>query len=257
MIEHQFRNSVLSITLARAPVNAINREWIERFDSILDALAHRSEVSVVVVRSAQRVFCAGADLKLMRDCFTGSAGTAELVETVRRMQRLYDRIERLPQVSVAAIGGTALGGGLELALACDLRVATTEAQMGLPEARLGLLPGAGGTQRLSRLCGPGVARRIILTAETLSGSQASDLGLVQWAVAANELDEFVERLAGRVAALSPGALAACKQCLAVADGSAQHGMAAELHHTGDLLNNVDTRARVSDFLKRREGRDAA
>ncbi len=141
MIEHEFQESSLLVTLARPPVNAINREWIERFDAILDELATRSGVSVVVIRSSQRLFSAGADLKLMRDCFGGETGLAEMVETVRRMQRLYDRIERLPQVTIAVIGGAAFGGGLELALSCDLRVAANEAQVGLPEARLG--PAAG------------------------------------------------------------------------------------------------------------------
>ena len=253
MIEHEFQESSLLVTLARPPVNAINREWIERFDAILDELAIRSGVSLVVIRSSQRLFSAGADLKLMRDRFGDETGPAEMVETVRRMQRLYDRIERLPQVTIAVIGGAALGGGLELALSCDLRVAANEAQMGLPEARLGLLPGAGGTQRLSRLCGPGVARRIILAAETVSGIEARELGIVQWAVPVGQLDELAGRIAGGISDMSPFALAACKQCLAVADGSAQHGMAVELHHTGDLLNNADTRARVSEFLRRRGG----
>lgn len=251
MIRHEFQQSTLVVTLDRHPVNAINREWIERFDGILDELAARPGIAVVLVRSAQRLFSAGADLKLMRDCFDSEAGPAEMIETIRRMQRLYDRIEGLGQVTIAAVGGSAFGGGLELALACDLRVAADEAQLGLPEARLGLLPGAGGTQRLSRLCGTGVARRLILAAEAVSGTEARSLGLVQWAVPGAELDAFATRLAGQVAALAPDALAACKQCLAVAAGSMQHGMAVEIHETIALLNNPVTRSRVADFLKKR------
>ncbi|HMO45941.1 MAG TPA: enoyl-CoA hydratase/isomerase family protein [Rubrivivax sp.] len=251
MITYEFNRSTLVVTLDRRPVNAINREWIARFDGILDELAGRPGIVVVLVRSAQRVFCAGADLKLMRDCFEveGEAGPAEMIETIRRMQRLYDRIEGLHQVTIAAVGGSAFGGGLELALACDLRVAAAEAQLGLPEARLGLLPGAGGTQRLSRLCGTGVARRLILAGEAVSGVEARELGLVQWAVPGTDLDAFAMRLAGQIAAMAPDALAACKQCLAVAAGSMQHGMAVEIHETIALLNNPQTRLRVRGFLQ--------
>lgn len=256
MIDHQFQDSVLTVTLSRAPVNAINRQWLDEFHAVLDALVRRSEVAVVVIRSSERVFSAGADLKLMRDCFATAEGSREMVETTRRMQRLNDRIERLPQVTLAVIGGTALGGGFELALACDLRVAACEAQMGLPEAKLGLLPGAGGTQRLSRLCGPGVARRAILTGETFTGAQARELGMVQWAVDGQELGRFSDQLVERIGAMSPFALAACKQCLMVADGSSEHGMAVELHHTGNLLGHPDTRTRVSDFLKESGKRNA-
>ena len=251
MIDHRFEESLLVVTLERPPVNAINRDWIERFGAILDELSGRPAIAVVLVRSSERLFSAGADLKLMRECFTGETGPAEMVETVRRMQRLYDRIEALPQVTVAAIGGGAFGGGLELALACDLRIAAQDARMGLPEARLGLLPGAGGTQRLSRLCGPGVARRIILSGDTVSGAEARELGIVQWAVPAAELDDFAQRTAARVATMSPHALAACKQCMAVVDGSLLPGMAVELLETSRLLDSPDTRQRVSDFLDRR------
>ncbi len=253
MIHHEFDGSILCVMLDRPPVNAINRGWIEAFDAVLDALGERPKTSVVLVRSTQRVFCAGADLKLMRDCFASAAGESVMIETIRRMQRLYDRIEALPQVTIAVIGGSAFGGGLELALACDLRIAAEDVQLGLPEARLGLLPGAGGTQRLSRLCGTGVARRLILAGDAVSGGEACRLGLVQWAVARGELDAVAQRIAGQVSALSPHALAACKQCLSVAGGSMQHGMAIELHETASLLRHPDTRARVSDFLSSRGG----
>lgn len=250
MMEYTIDAPVLTLTLARPPVNAINDEWIDRLNAILDQLAARTDVSVLVLRSSQRLFSAGADLKLMRACFDGDAGRAAMLEVVRRMQRLYDRIERLPQVTIAVIAGAALGGGLELALSCDLRVAADEAQLGLPEARLGLLPGAGGTQRLARLCGPGVARRLILTAETLDGRAAQALGLVQWALPAAQVDTFAAQLAQRVAALAPHALAACKQCLGVADGSSAHGMALELHLSAALFVHQDTQRRVTDFLQR-------
>ena len=104
------------------------------------------------------MFCAGADLKEVRARMDASDGADRMYAYVAGIQRLYARIERLPQVTLAEIGGAAMGGGLELALACDLRIAATEAKLGLPEARLGLIPGAGGTQRLTRLMRPGARR---------------------------------------------------------------------------------------------------
>ncbi len=234
--------------MARAPVNAINREWIDGFDFILDDLARRQDISVLLIRSSQRIFSAGADLKLMRDCFSTEDGPERMIETVRRMQRLFDRIEALPQVVVAEIGGAAHGGGFELALACDLRVAGESVPLGLPEARLGLLPGAGGTQRLSRLAGPGVARRLILTAEVITGAQARDLGLVQWAVPDEQLTPFANGVVDRIAALSPAALAACKHCFSAADAPIGSGMLIELLETHKLFNAADTRKRVKAFL---------
>jgi enoyl-CoA hydratase len=248
MFRIETRGSTLELTMARAPVNAISREWIDSFEFILDDLARRQDISVLLIRSSQRIFSAGADLKLMRDCFAADDGPGRMIETVRRMQRLFDRIEALPQVVVAEIGGAAHGGGFELALACDLRVAGESVPLGLPEARLGLLPGAGGTQRLSRLAGPGVARRLILTAEVITGAQARDLGLVQWAVPDEQLTAFANSVADRIGVLSPAALAACKHCFSAVDAPIGSGMLVELLETHKLFNAADTRTRVKAFL---------
>jgi len=248
MFKVETRGAILELTMARAPVNAVNREWIDGFGAILDELGRQQDIAVLLIRSSQRTFSAGADLKLMRDCFATEDGPDRMIETVRRMQRLFDRIEALPQVVIAEIGGAAHGGGFELALACDLRVAGDSALLGLPEARLGLLPGAGGTQRLSRLAGPGVARRLILMAEVITGAQACDLGLVQWAVPDSQLTVFANGVADRIATLSPAALAACKHCFSAADAPIGSGMLIELLETHKLFNAADTRRRVKAFL---------
>jgi enoyl-CoA hydratase/carnithine racemase len=167
---------------------------------------------------------------------------------VAGIQRLYARIEKLPQVTLAEIGGAALGGGLELALACDLRVCALEAKVGLPEAQLGLIPGAGGTQRLTRLCGRSVAARLILGAETLDGAAARELGLVQWAVPRAELPERAIEIARRIAALPAAALAASKACIASACEPGRGGYSEELEATRLLLTNPETRERVEAFL---------
>jgi enoyl-CoA hydratase/carnithine racemase len=158
---------------------------------------------------------------------------------------------------VAEIGGTAVGGGFELALACDLRVASTDAVFGLPEVRLGLLPGAGGTQRLARLCGPGVARRVILAAELVDGALGRALGLVQWAVPPQELAGFTAGLVATIAALPLAALAASKRCLALSGAPGDAGFLAELQETRLLFDHPETRARVAAFLDKRPAAQAA
>jgi enoyl-CoA hydratase/carnithine racemase len=166
------------------------------------------------------------------------------------MQQLFSRIEAAPLVTLAEIGGAALGGGFELALACDLRIVAAEARIGLPEAGLGLLPGAGGTQRLTRLVGRGLAHRLILGAETPTGAEALGLGLVQWAVPRAELAAAARALAQRLAALPRHALAENKRCIELAGVPGDSGYAAEVEGTRRLYQDPETRRRVSAFLDR-------
>jgi enoyl-CoA hydratase/carnithine racemase len=237
-------------TLARAPVNAIDEAWLERLDQALDSVEHASGVSCLLVRSAERAFCAGADLAQMRSRFSTPEGRDRMIDFVRALQRVYARLERLPQATIAEIGGAAMGGGLELALACDLRIASYDARMGLPEARLGLLPGAGGTQRLARIAGEALARRLILRGEVVSGADAAALGLVHWAVPGAELASRARGLAAELTAIPPDAIAACKRCIgAPLDGA--NGYEAEVAGTAALLASAETQRRVRDFLEKR------
>jgi enoyl-CoA hydratase/carnithine racemase len=246
MIALTVAEGIATLALDRPPVNAISQEWVLQFERVLDLLAARSDWTVLHLRSLHKVFCAGADLKEMRERLESRDGPDRMYAGVAAIQRLYARIERLPQVTFAEIGGAALGGGLELALACDLRIAAVEAKLGLPEARLGLIPGAGGTQRLTRLCGRPVAARLILGAETVDGATARELGIVQWAVPRAELAACADDIARRIAALPAAALAAAKSCIAAAGDGA--GYAAELEATRALLMQDDTRRRIDAFL---------
>ena len=230
-------------TLARAPVNAIDEQWLAQLEGIFHEL---QDTTVLLLRSSQKAFCAGADLELMRSRFDSDAGRRRMVEFVREVQRAFARLERLPQVTLAEIGGPALGGGLELALACDLRIAAEDARLGLPEPRLGLIPGAGGTQRLPRVAGEAVAKRLILGAEVITGAQAAQLGVVQWAVPAAELKTRARALAGEIAALPAAALAEAKGCMGAADGYER-----ELEATLRLLGRDETQSRVRAFLEKR------
>ncbi len=243
--------AVATAVLSRPPVNAIDEGWLSRLDELVGRVEGSPELSVLVIRSSERAFCAGADLELMRSRFQSSEGRSKMIAFVREIQRVYARIERLPQVVLAEIGGAALGGGLELALACDLRIASDEARLGLPEAGLGLLPGAGGTQRLTRLAGEANAKRLILRGEIVSGAQATGLGLVHWAVPGAELRERSLALAGELAALPLAALAACKRCIGAARDNDPRGYELEIEGTAALLADRETQRRVREFFAKR------
>lgn len=248
MIRLELAGPVAVATLARPLVNAIDEAWIAR---LADVVAAAREARVLLVRSSEKAFCAGADLALMRSRFDTAVGREKMVALAHAMQRAYAALEASPLVSIAEIGGAAMGGGLELALACDLRIAAETAKLGLPEAGLGLLPGAGGTQRLTRLAGAAVAKRLILGAEVVDGAEAARLGLVQWAVPADALAGRAMQLARHLAALPGAALAECKRCIAAAAAGAGHGYELELAATGTLLEGADTQARVRAFLEKR------
>jgi enoyl-CoA hydratase/carnithine racemase len=241
---------VAVVTLSRPPVNALDDGLLARLEAVLDEAADDEGVTVLHFRSDQKVFCAGADLALMRSSFAAASGPGAMLDVVRRMQRLFQRIEDSPCIALAEIGGAALGGGLELALACDLRVAAADAKLGLPEVGLGLVPGAGGTQRLTRLCGRSVASRLILGAEVIDGTQAERLGLVQWASPREQLAERTREVAARYAALPRAALTAAKRCIAAQSDAARDGFSEELAATRRLYDHPETRRRVAEFLNR-------
>lgn len=241
---------VFTLTLARSPVNALDDAMVGAIEAAVEAACADAKISVLHLRSACRVFCAGADLALMRQSIATPDGLERMLDLVARLQRLAARLEAAPLVTLAEISGAALGGGFELALACDLRIAAHEARVGLPEAGLGLLAAAGGTQRLTRLVGPGLARRLILGAETVDGATAERLGLVQWSVPCAELAGAATALAERIAAIPRQATSAAKQCIAAALDGTRDGFAEELAHTRRLYQHPDTRERVTAFLAR-------
>jgi enoyl-CoA hydratase len=251
MISLNIEGAIATATLCRPPVNAINDEWVARFGQVLDEVDQASSVSVLWIRSSEKAFCAGADLALMHSILDSAAGREQMIDLTRRMQQVFARLEALSKVTLAEIGGAALGGGFELALSCDLRVTGDAAKVGLPEAGLGLLPAAGGTQRLTRIGGEAIARRLILGAEVISGSEAVALGLAQWTAPAAGLETATRAIVERIAAIPARALAECKHCITVAlDGSAD-GFETELAGSAALLAMPETQQRVARFLESR------
>ena len=248
MFHLQVAGGIATVTMDRPPVNAMSQAWVEGFHSLLDALDGRDDWSVLHLRSALKVFSAGADLKEMRERFAADDGLQRQLATIRGYQQLFARIEALSRVTLAEISGAALGGGFEVTLACDLRIAAREVKVGLPELRLGLLPGAGGTQRMTRLAGRPVALRLILGAEQISGEAAERLGLVQWAVPAAELADTARNIAARYATLPAHAAKAAKACIAAATTPGLDGFNEEVAQTSGLLQTPRTRELIGAFL---------
>lgn len=246
----EIEDGVARVRIARPPVNAFNDALIAGLNDVLTEIGESGALSVLHFRSGLKVFSAGADLEQISDCLATTAGRDSIIGTVRDMQRVFARVEKLGVVSIAEIGGAAVGGGLEFALACDLRIASQKAKLGLPEAGLGLIPAAGGTQRLTRICGEAVARRLILGAELVDGLEAHRLGLVQWAVPHATLEDQARILAERIAALPPAALAACKRCIAAQSDPQVAGFELELTETRRLHDGGDAAARIERFLER-------
>ena len=252
MIQFSAEGAVATITLSRPPVNAIDAAFVEAFSAALDQ-AEAKAVTALVIRSDQKCFCAGADLAQIAGHFDDPDGVAAMRAYVKSLHVIFDRLETFPAITLAAINGPALGGGLEMALACDLRIATSHAKLGLPEARVGMIPGAGGTQRLTRLCGPGVSARIILGGEIVDGTEAARIGIVQWSCESADLDAEIASIAGRVAGLSRQALLLSKDCIAAWSDAARDGYARELDAPGLLIPTAEARDRVLGFFQRKAG----
>lgn len=197
-----------TLTLNRpAALNALSRELAARLLSVARDLAARPDLRVVVLRGAgERAFCTGADLKERATLTPGEKG-----EHTATIAAAADALAALPAPTIAAIHGHALAGGLELALACDIRYAADTASLGLTEVTIGIFPGAGGPVRLSRLIGPGKARELIFSGRRIDAAEALRCGLVEQVVPAAGLDVAVQELAGRIRDAAPLAVRAVKQ----------------------------------------------
>jgi enoyl-CoA hydratase len=255
MFTYEIADGIAAVTLNRPPANAINLKWTHQFHRILDELELRDDWSVLHIRSGLRIFSGGADIKEMRSTFEAGHPMESLIEAVRGYQGLFARIEALSRITLAEIGGAAMGGGFELALACDLRIVADEAKVGLPEIRIGLLPGAGGTQRLTRLCGKAVAMRIIGGAEMVDGLTAVELGMAQWHAPAISLPKVAAQLARRYAGHSALALCLAKRCISAAlDSTSSRGFDLEYEGSKTLLQNPETHSLITRFLAKKDTR---
>ena len=242
-------DDVATVTVSRPDrLNALTPEAMAGIDDCLDA-AREAEVGALLVTGAgEKAFAAGADIDHMREMTTPEAlAYSELGHDVCR------RIERFPVPAIAAVNGYAFGGGCELALACDLRVASERAVLGQTEIDLGVVPGWGGTQRLPRLVGDAVARRMILFGERLDATDALEHGLVGEVVAHDELDGHAAGLAGELAEKPRHALRAAKDALDVArTADLETGLRYEQRAWSGLFGTHDQREGMVAFVEDRE-----
>ena len=200
-------DAVATVTFDRPPVNAVNLEVIDEFLAAVGALGADPAIRAVVLTGVGRRFCAGADIAMMRDVSPANH------EAVRRWIDVQAGLEALSQPVIAAINGYAFGGGAELALACDFRWMSADAEIGFPEIELGIFPGAGGTQRLTRLLGPARALDVMVSGRRLGAPEALDLGLVQRVVPADALAARARTFARELAAKPTRAIGLLKRCV--------------------------------------------
>lgn len=236
--------AVATITLNRPPMNALSAQMQDELAAVAAEVADRRDVRAVVVTGGPRIFCAGADVEEM-----AAWSTTDMVDRSRALQDSLTAVALLPQPTVAAISGFALGGGLELALCCDARVVGDNAKLGLPEIRLGIIPGAGGTQRLPRLVGPARAKDLIFTGRYVSAEDAAAIGLVDRVVAPDDVAAAAHEWAVQFADGPAYALRAAKECVDVAlQTDLAGGLAVERGHFASLFATHDRSIGMTSFV---------
>ncbi len=242
-------NAIATLTLNHPPVNALTPELLGELESSFDSLAKNNSVKVVILTGTGRFFIAGADIQVL----AGIPSSREGREMALRGQAIFTKIEQFEKPVIAALNGTCLGGGLELAMCCHIRIAAEGARMGQPEVNLGIIPGFGGTQRLSRLVGRSKALELILTGDLLSASEARDLGLISQVLPPEELLRAAQGLARKIA--SKGQLAVRAALRAVTHGAElalQEGLRQEAQLFAYLCDSDDKREGVQAFLEKRQ-----
>lgn len=237
------------ITIDRpSKLNALNRETIGELHEAFKALASDPGVRLIILRgSGPKAFVAGADIAEFAD-FDVEEGKAL---SARGQRDLFDLVENLGTPVIAAINGFALGGGLELAMACHIRVASDNAKMGLPEVSLGVIPGYGGTQRLPMLVGRGKAMEMILTGGMIGADKALEYGLVNHVVAQEGLDDFCRELGARIVRNSPVAISYAIKAVNAGFSSNKPGYQAEIEAFGTCFGTDDFKEGTTAFLEKR------
>jgi enoyl-CoA hydratase/carnithine racemase len=242
---------ITTIRLENPPLNLVTVELTRTLDRALAGIEDDRDVRCVVVTgTGDRAFCAGSDVKEF-DSLRGRVGEGKLLLE----KAVYRRLARLPVPTIAALQADALGGGLELALCCDLRVADERSKLGLPEVRLGVMPGSGGTQRLPRVVGIAKAKELILMGEIISASEAAEIGLVNRVAPAGQALETAMSMADTIAARGPLAVREAKQALDMAgDMTLDEGLARELDASERIFSSEDMVEGAQAFFEKREPR---
>ena len=248
LVLKSLEDGILTLTIHRPEaLNALNRNVIDALSAALEAAQDNDDVRVIVLTGAgEKAFVAGADIKEFAD-FDQAQGE----DLARRGQRdLFDRVEQSLKPVVAAVNGFALGGGLELAMAAHVRIASSNARMGLPEVSLGVIPGYGGTQRLAQIVGKGKAMEMVLTGGMIDAEAALACGLVNQVVDQELLLETAQIMAGKIAKNAPTALAAALD--SVLAGYSRDGFDVEIQRFGQCFTTNDFKEGTTAFLEKRK-----
>lgn len=246
-IKLETSNHVATLTLNRPEVlNALNRSMVDEIDAAADLIARDNDIRVVVLTGEGKHFAAGADVKNMAEMVPEEARNFAFGSTV-------NKLENLPQPVIAAVKGYALGAGFEIALAADIRLAGNSARFGLPEINLGIMPGAGGTQRLPRLIGSAQAKELIFLGHHIDAPTALALGLVNRVVDDEELMDEVYKMAEKIAAKPPLALKMAKRTVNTGlNLDIKSGTELETISWSDLFATEDQKEGMKAFLEKRK-----
>jgi len=247
LVELLQRGSIAVLTINRPQaLNALNGDVLSELDAVLDGIDPGQTRCLIVTGTGEKAFVAGADIAQMRTL------TKEEGEAFGKLGNdVFRKLEVLPIPTIAAVNGFALGGGCELAMACDIRLCADSAVFGQPEVGLGITPGFGGTQRMARLIGPGKAKELIYSARNIKAPEALSVGLVQAVYPAGELMEQAEKLANRIAGNAPIAVRACKK--AINDGlqtDMDQALAIEERLFGSCFETRDQQQAMAAFVEK-------
>ncbi len=244
----ELKEQILYVTIDREQkLNALNKDTLAELADVIEFAGKSDAVRGVLLTGAgEKAFVAGADISEFAD-YDSAQGEA-LARNGQKM--VFDAIENCPKPVIAAINGFALGGGLELAMACHMRLASENAKLGLPEVSLGLIPGYGGTQRLTRLVGTGRAIEMITTGEMITAVQAEKFGLVNYVVAPNELIARSEAILNKIKSRAP--LAVGKAISAINASFYAEGFDVEIAAFGESFNTADFKEGTSAFIEKRK-----
>jgi len=248
-VNFQTEGKIALVTIDRPPVNALNQQVQREIEDAFDELQGRNDVGAVIIPGGgSKCFIAGADIDMISEF-----GYEEAFSLGSEMHTVLNMIEAFDRVVIAAINGLALGGGCEVALACDIRVADETAKLGLPEVSLGLMPGAGGTQRLPRLVGKGKAKELILTGDPIDANEARSIGLIERVVSKGQAVQEAMKIAERILLRGPVAIAKAKQAINEGmDMSQQKGLEKELQFFCGLFETRDMKEGTLAFKEKRK-----
>jgi enoyl-CoA hydratase len=244
-----YQDGVATITIQKPPANALSSGLLKQLSTVLDEISEKDTIRMILIHGEGRFFSAGADIKE----FTTIESSEEFAQYGKYGQNLFERMEAFPKPIIAVIHGAALGGGLELAMACHFRLVAENAKLGLPELQLGLIPGFAGTQRLPRYVGFARAAEMLFTSQPISGLEAVQYGLANHAYPEAELLEKATAMAKLIAKKSPISLKATIQLLNYTKTQKFYdGVEKEAKLFGEVFSSKDGQEGISAFIEKRE-----